>query len=897
MWIFCVTSVFVLQAQQDTLVPVPALLPATDTSSAPQTEFIIPSSSGTSAIPNYERGSSRGLDIPPGGQATQRPDGGVIYGSRDSSVTDLLDQKIHLYGQAYVKYDEVEVTSDYIILDLTTNEVEARSAPISEQRPLFKSGEQNVEADLIRFNLNTQQGLVHGARIRQDNYYIHGATTKFVKAENDSLHIDDVIYNKNAVLTTCSHDHPHWGIRTSRLKVIPEKLAVIGPFDLELGGIPTPLALPFAFAPLFSIGQSTSGLLFPEQDPIVVDERLGIGTRGLGYYFALSDKLDLKLTADLYTRGTFALNAASNYRKRYKYTGSVALRYSREIEDIAFDVRPNIAKAFSLRLNHRQDSKAHPYRTIGGSLNFTINDFDRRNFSDANSQLNSQINSNFSYAYRISSKTNFTASLQHSQSTQTRRINFTVPELQLRVSRFFPFKSKSSSSSNEKWYEKINAQYTGRFQNRVSTTDTLLFSRETLDLFRYGLSQDVDLNASYKLLEFFSFNSSITYDEFNYFQTFEATGIDSTGRQIGGVRQGLETLRELTVSAGISTNVFGTVLFKKGKIRGLRHQVTPSVSLGFSPSTFGQLGVLDTLGLGIDPNLVTSEDLEFNPFRSSGGENLIFSRSLIQGGARINYSLNNTLEGKLWSKRDSTEKKFKIFNSLNFSGNYNLQADSLNWSQITVSGASNILGGLTRLSLRGTLDPYVRIGSRRINTTVLAAEGRLLRWDNFSLTVATALTLSDIRDIFKGEYQISGSGGRSRSRDRRSRDTDAPEELFSWFEGFRIDHNFSYGFQSTGSDNDEFQTMAHSIRLTTGNIPLSDKWGMRVGNLSYDLRNKRFVFPEFTLTRELHCWNMRISWQPQRDTYTFFIGVSASPFSNYLKYESGRNNFQGVNRF
>jgi len=351
------------------------------------------------------------------------------------------------------------------------------------------------------------------------------------------------------------------------------------------------------------------------------------------------------------------------------------------------------------------------------------------------------------------------------------------------------------------------------------------------------------------------------------------------------------------VSAGISTNVFGTVLFKKGKIRGLRHQVTPSVSLGFSPSTFGQLGVLDTLGLGIDPNLVTSEDLEFNPFRSSGGENLIFSRSLIQGGARINYSLNNTLEGKLWSKRDSTEKKFKIFNSLNFSGNYNLQADSLNWSQITVSGASNILGGLTRLSLRGTLDPYVRIGSRRINTTVLAAEGRLLRWDNFSLTVATALTLSDIRDIFKGEYQISGSGGRSRSRDRRSRDTDAPEELFSWFEGFRIDHNFSYGFQSTGSDNDEFQTMAHSIRLTTGNIPLSDKWGMRVGNLSYDLRNKRFVFPEFTLTRELHCWNMRISWQPQRDTYTFFIGVSASPFSNYLKYESGRNNFQGVNRF
>jgi len=294
-----------------------------------------------------------------------------------------------------------------------------------------------------------------------------------------------------------------------------------------------------------------------------------------------------------------------------------------------------------------------------------------------------------------------------------------------------------------------------------------------LDLFRYGLSQDVDLNASYKLLEFFNFNTAITYDEFNYFQTYEGTGIDSTGRQIGGVRQGLESLRELNVTAGISTNVFGTVLFKKGLIRGLRHQVTPTVSLGFSPSTEGRLQEIDTIGLGVDPSLIGFGELEFNPFRSTNGETLIFSRNLIQGGARINYSLNNTLEGKLWSKKDSTERKFKILNSLNFAGSYNLQADSLNWSPITVNGAANVLGGLTRLSLRGTLDPYIREGARRLNQTVWAAEGRLLRLDQLAFTVATALTLSDIRDIFKGDYQISGSSGRSRSRSREKKDPDA----------------------------------------------------------------------------------------------------------------------------
>ena len=892
----CVTFVFVLQAQQDTLVPIPQLIPVTDTLiPSPAGLELVPASSDTLDTPNLGSSSSQSLGSPTSGLPGQRPEGGVLYGARDSTISDLVNQKIHLYGQAYVQYDNNEIKADYIILDLTTNEVEALTAPQQEQKPLLSTAQQSVQADHIRFNLDTQQGIVHGARIQQDEYYIHGATTKFVTAENDSFHIDNVIYNKNALLTTCDHDEPHWGIRTSRLKIIPEKLAVVGPFDLELGGIPTPLALPFAFAPLFSIGQSTSGLLFPDQDPIVVDDNLGIGTRGIGYYFALSEKFDLKLTADIYTRGTFVLNAASNYRKRYKYTGNFAFRFSREKQDIASDVFPNIQRAYSIRLNHRQDPKAHPYRTIGGSLNFTINDFDRRNFSDVESQLNSQINSNFSYAYRLNSKTNFSASIQHSQSTQTRRINFTLPELQLRVSRFFPFKSSSSTSANEKWYEKINAQYAGRFQNRVNTTDTILFSRETLDLFRFGLSQDLDLNASYKLLEYFNFNTTVTYDEFNYFQTYEAIGVDTSGNQIGGIRRGLETLRELNLNAGISTNVFGTVLFKKGYIRGLRHQITPTIGLGYAPSTEGRLGVLDTLGLNLDPSIIGAGDLEFNPFRGENGETLIFSRNLVQGGARITYSLSNTLEGKLWSKKDSTERKFNVFNSLNFSGSYNLQADSLNWEVITVSGAANILGGLTRVSLRGDLDAYVRTSdNRRINTTVLSAEGRLLRWDQFTLTLATALTLSDIRDIFKGEYQIRG---RSRSQRRDARDPDAPEELFSWFEGFRIDHNFSYGFRSTGQDEDEFEVQAHNIRLTTGNIPLSDKWGMTIGNLSYDIRNKRWVYPSFTLTRDLHCWQMRISWQPQRNTYTFYIGVAASPFGQYLKYETGRNRFQGVNVF
>ena len=868
---------------------------------------------------NNERGA-RGSALDEFATAAAPPGGGVEYGSKDSSTTDIINQLIHLYGEAYVRYDEFEVKSDYIVFNLATNEVEALSRPKQIAKPTFINGDQTVEADNIRYNLDSEKGIVHGARIKQGEFYIHGATTKFVRAGSDSLHIDDVIYNKNALLTTCDEDHPHWGIRTTKLKMIPDKLAVVGPFDMELGGIPTPLAMPFAFAPLFNFAQGTSGIIFPERDPIVVDPRLGIGTRGIGYYFALSDRMDLKLTGDIYTRGTFLINAESNYRKRYKYSGRIGLQYSNERQDVAGSLEPNKELAYKINISHRQDAKAHPYRTIGGSLNFTINDFDRRNYTDANAQLNSQINSNFSYAYKINSKTNFTTSIQHSQNTRNRSINFTLPEMQLRVSRFFPFKKKGSSASNEKWFEKINMQYNGRVQNKVSTTDTLLFTSQTLDEFRYGASQDIDINASYKLLQHFAFNTAINYDEFNYFQTYEHTGVDTSGNIVGGVKKGLKTLREASISANLSTNLFSTLQFAKGKLRGLRHQMTPTIGLAYSPSTQGQEGILDTIGD------LTLEQRRYNPFQAEQGESLIFNRQLRQGGARITFGLANTFEGKMWSKRDSMEKKFKIFNSVNLNGSYNLQADSLNWSLINLSANARILGGKTTLSISGSWDPYMENeNGRRINKTTLS-EGKLFRWEAFTAGLATNITFKDIRDLLRGDLgrennsssrrdSRSSSRGGSRGATRRGsrgpvqegeeeligedpREEDPKEEgedeLFSWFEGARINHTYRIGLTSSSEG---VETVAHSIQLTTGNIPLSDKWGMSVGNLSYDLKRGRWVFPSFSLTRDLHCWQMSISWQPQRDTYSFSIGVKAQPFSNYIKYSSGRNNYQGINSF
>jgi hypothetical protein len=577
------------------------------------------------------------------------------------------------------------------------------------------------------------------------------------------------------------------------------------------------------------------------------------------------------------------LNASTNYKKRYKHTGSVNLSYSKQIANVVGQLDPNIQSSYSISINHNQDAKAHPFRRIGGSLRFTVNDFDRRNFADANSQLNSQINSNFSYSYKLSNIWNFASAITHSQNTLTRSINFTLPDIQMRMNRIFPFKGKRASLNEEKWYEKINMQYNGKFQNRVSTVDTLLFTKETLEDFRAGFTHEVVMGASYNLLKYFSFNTNVNYDEFWYLQTHELQR-DTSGAVDSKVIFGFKPLRDINVTANITSNVFGTIQFKKGWLRGLRHQMRPSVGLSYSPSTEGYYEYFE-----FDPDIPLSEQVRYNPFspsnpfNSADREELFRNSSLRQGGMSLTYSLANTIEGKYYSKKDSTEKKFKIFNSVNLSGSYVLQADSLNWTPINMSANATIFRNISTLSISGTLDPYVETANGRINKSVWSQDRKLLRLDRLSVSLATQFSLKDISGW------LSGDGDESINRGNRKPELEYPE-FFSWFENARIQHIIRFGFDDRGGEK-SWDINTHSVQLTTGNIPLSDKWGMSVGNLSYDINNSRWVYPSFTLNRDLHCWRMSISWQPQADSYSFFIGVKASPFSDFLKYQTGRDVF------
>lgn len=804
----------------------------------------------------------------------------VVEHGADSSRQDIANQLTHLMGNAFVKYEDYEVKADYILLDLKVNEIRASRRSKKLPKVAFKSGDQSVAADELRFNLKTYSGIVYGANIIQNDLYVHGAVTKFRRGANDSLEIEDVVYNRNALITSCDHAHPHWGIRTTKLKMIPDRLAVMGPSYLELAGLPTPIVFPYAFAPFVDLQNASSGVIAP-QDFIDFSPRRGIGVRGIGYYFALSDYMDLSVKGNAYTRGSWGLSLASNYKKRYKYSGKVDLGYELLVADVANQVEPSREPTYSVSISHNQDSKAHPYRRFGGSLRFTINDYDRRNFNDAAAQLNSQINSNFNYSYRLSKDWNFSAGLTHSQNTLNRSITFTLPDINLSSQNIYPFKRKNVINE-EKWYEKINVRYTGKMRNTVTTQDTLLFRQETLDEFRSGVAHDVTLQASYKMLDYVSFNTSANYDELWYLQTIDAQ-VDTSGAAVGDVVGGFQAYRGFSFNSGFSTNLFATALFKKGWLRGLRHSAQPTVGIRYAPSTEHFYKEIEIDGVSYQYNPFTTSNSEI----ASSSEKLFRSQNLQAGAMAITYGIGNTFEGKYFSKRDSTEKKFKIIDNLNISGSYNFQADSLRWSPISFRGNVAIFKNITRLNFSGRFDPYVLNDSnRKVNESVWSQSKLPARLDQFSFDVSTQFTLGDIQSWLSGESDED----RSKRRAKTDRAKSLYPELFSWFENARIQHIFRLGF-TDAFDGGSWDVSTHTIQLTTGNIPLSDKWGMSVGNLAYDIKNKRLVYPSFTLRRDLHCWEMNVSWYPASESYSFFIGVKAAPFSQFLKYRSGQDVF------
>ncbi len=833
----------------------------------------------------------------------------VEYFARDSMIYDIAHKRILLYGAAGVNYSTIRLTADYIAFDWDSGIVEAGGMPDSLGQlagfPDFSEGDQNFTAKRMRYNFKSRKGIVYDVTSTQNDVYVRGSRSQFTSGDPADTTSTDLIYSEDAIFTTCQHEEPHFGIRSRKQKVIPNKLVVIGPSNLEIMGVPTPLWLPFGFFPLSS-GRST-GLIFPRD--YEYSRQWGFGLRDVGWFFPLGEHFNLAVTSNIYIKGTWGVNVRSQYRKRYGYNGNFAFGFDSRRNE-GSDGTVNFDKSYSLRWTHTQDQSAHPTANFGGSINIQTNNFQSRVFNDAVNVLQNQLSSNLSFRKNWRDKPfNMSASFNHSQNSATRAVTVDFPNVNFLTQTLYPFRKKERVGPR-KWYEDVTMRYTADMRNRLTATDTTLFDAQTFEDARFGVKHTVSSGTSFKVLRYFNLNPGVNYQEVWYLNRIEkeflqditqdtvittssdgtrsdTTFVTRSSNQVATNRiNGFNSFRQVNASLSLNTQIFGTLQFKKGWLRGVRHVIKPSIAMNFAPDYLNSdLGYFDFVQNASDPNRLD---------RYSVYEGGVFGAPPASGQQMaLSYSLNNILEAKFFSQRDSTVKKVSLFNNLNISGNYNFAADSLKWSQVSAGGTARFFKGATTMTLRAVFDPYQsnELG-QRINTTLWEDSRKLLRFVNAGINFNSNLNVSKLRAIFQGKEEEYVDDVRNRSD---SRIEPAGDDFLSLFENFGISHNLSLRWDNTRPGQSSFAVATHAINVQ-GNVQLTGNWSVNVGNFGYDFVRKGLSYPSIGFQRDLHCWEMGLNWQPTRGTYSFYIQVKPGTL-DFLKIPYQQNNADGGRRF
>jgi hypothetical protein len=826
-------------------------------------------------------------------------DAPVDYGGRDSIYFDNKNNLVHLYGQAYVKYRNLDLTANYIVIDIknsiATAEPYPDSAGVMKGFPHFKDGTQDLDLKKLKYNFKTSKGIAYDVVTKQTDMYIHGGISKFVSAKGekgDTTRSGDVVYSSKAIFTTCSAEHPHFGIVSNKQKLLPNKLIVVGPSNVVIGDIPTPLWLPFAAFPL-SKGKST-GLIFPQE--YQYSDLWGYGLNNIGWYFPISDNWDAKIQGDIYIRGRFSLNGSANYIKNYKYRGSFSLGYTSNLTEVGDVILRE--PSYKITWQHSQDQRANPTLNWGANINLTWSksksnlSYDNIYRNSYQSATASQTNSNLNFTKTFPGKPyTLSGSFSQSQNTVTRDFTMSLPNADFQVQTLFPFKRKQRVGE-EKFYEKIALQYSASMRHELAFKDSVFGTKRMFDDSRFGIQYRAGANVNFNFLKYFNFSPSVNYTQSIYLRqtnlTFDPTKslyrydttynplnrndfkIDSVVTRSGkidtAVKKGFTFVDQLSMGASISTRIFGTVQFKKGYIRGFRHSMTPTVGFSYSPS---YNRYQDSVQRSVNPR-------QFEIYNRY--QNAVFgapSNSGVQ--ASLNYGLTNLFEAKTFKRSDSTFHKTKLLENVQLNGNYNFAADSFRFSDISASTGTNFFNGLTSVGISALFSPYGRRqNGLRSRQFAWKENGRVLNFLNANISVQTALTIGQISDIFNGK-DIKNPTPKSKQGE---------ESLVDIVAEFRINHQLNINFDKNFGARD---TVTFNNTLSTsGNINLTKKWQFTVGNIGYDFAQKQLTYPDLGFRRDLHCWEMGVNWQPVRGTYSFYLRVKPGTL-DFLKLPYNRN--------
>ena len=845
------------------------------------------------------RARSNGIDAP------------VIYSADDSIVYDAATGTAYLYGNSKVNYENMKLASDKVYMNLDSNTVRATGTADSTEeggikgKPIFTMGKDEYKTDTMAFNFKSKKGLIKGIYTEQQEGFLTGEVGK-----RDST---GVIYLQHGRYTTCDKPHPDFYIALSRAKVRPGKDVVFGPAYLVVADVPLPLAIPYGFFPFSK--KYSSGFIMPSYG----DEKdRGFYLRDGGYYFAISDKWDLKLLGEIYTKGSWGVTAASNYRKRYRYSG--AFLFSYQNTKTGDKGLPDYAEqeSFKLQWNHRQDPKANPYSSLAASVNFATSSYERNNLT---SMYNPQTLTQSTRTSSVSWSTTFSsiglslsATTNLAQNMRDSSIQMTLPDLNISLSRFYPFKRKHAVGK-ERWYEKISMSYTGQLSNSISTKEDRFLHSNLFKDWKNAFQHSIPVQANFTLFNYINVTPSFNFTDRMYSKKILRSWDGVKQKEVNDTTYGFHNVYNWSFGMSASTKLYGfwtpsRKLFGD-KIQAIRHVITPQVSFSYSPN-FGarRYGYYDSYQYTDASGNVKL--VEYSPYQEE-----LYGVPGKYKTEMISWDVSNNIEMKIKSDKDSTGfRKISIIDELGASMSYNAAADFHRWSDLSVrlrlkwwknyTFSMNAQFATYAYELDASGKPYVgnhtewgygrfpRFQGMSQNFSFTLNPEKLKKWfghkddtDDDKTTESSDGPDTDIEsnmddDLEKGKYAAKKKRG------------DIAETDDNGYMSFNIPWSLTIGYGITMRENTagrfNTRTMRYPYKFSqtlnvSGNIRISDGWNINFSS-GYDFENHAMSMTTASLSRDLHCFNMSASVVLAPYTsYNFTFRCNASTLTDALKYD------------
>ena len=858
------------------------------------------------ALDSINRSRKNGIDSP------------VEYSADDSLTYSAASGLAHLYGNSSVKYQNMDLASEQIYMSLDSNLVHATGKMDTTTHkltgtPVFKMGSSEYESDTMAFNFKTKKGLISNVYTQQDE--------GFLTSELSKRGADGEMFLQHGRYTTCDDPHPDFYLAMSRAKVRPGKDVVFGPTYLVVADVPLPFAIPYGFFPFTK--SYSSGFIMPTYGD---ETDRGFYLRDGGYYFAISDKMDLKLLGEIYTKGSWAVSAASNYRKRYRYSGSFLVNYQNTLR--GEKNMPDFSKttSFKVQWSHRQDQKANPYSSLTASVNFATTSFERNNL---NSMYNPQAMTQSIRTSSVGWQTSFssigmslTSTFNLNQNMRDSMIALTLPDLTITIAPFYPFKKKKAAG-DPKWYEKISIAYNGQIKNEINTKEEKILHSSLSKDWVNGMSHTIPIKASFTLFNYVTVTPQFNFADKTLFRKVNKSWDEASQKEVADTVSGFYNLYNWNLGVNMSTKLYGFWIPNRKifgeKVQAIRHVITPTVGFTYAPDfSTDRYGYYSTYQK-------TDADGKVSLVRYSPYQGGAFSPPGPGKTGVVTFDLSNNVEMKLKSEDDSTGfKKVSLIDELRAGISYNFAADVRPLSDLSTSLRLKLTKSYT-LNLSANFASYVYEadsvgGTPRVSEhQTYWAKGKFGRFQGMSQNLSYTLNNEKVGNLIKwlkGEkVEKKGDKGKKKEDDEWDNDVETnidkdmekakhgakkgdnakAETDEDGYMAFKMPWSISLGYGINMSEDTDvkkfnYDTMRYPYKFTqnlnvSGNLRISDGWNISFSS-GYDFENQKISMTTASLSRDLHCFNMSCSVVLAPYTsYNFSFRCNAATLTDALKYD------------